>query len=41
MTNLTKDRGVAKNQLIHGEAIEEMAKLPDMCIDAVICDPPY
>lgn len=28
-------------QLIHGEAIEEMKKIPDGSIDAVICDPPY
>lgn len=28
-------------RLIHGEAIEEMAKLPDASVDAVICDPPY
>lgn len=29
------------NRIICGDAIEEMAKLPDNSIDAVICDPPY
>lgn len=28
-------------KLIHGEAIDEMSKIPDKSIDAVICDPPY
>lgn len=28
-------------KLIHGEAIEEMKKIPDGSIDAVVCDPPY
>jgi len=27
--------------LINGEALEEMAKMPENSIDAVICDPPY
>jgi site-specific DNA-methyltransferase (adenine-specific) len=27
--------------LIHGECLEEMAKLPDVCVDMVMCDPPY
>ena len=27
--------------LIHGECLEEMAKLPDGCVDMVMCDPPY
>jgi site-specific DNA-methyltransferase (adenine-specific) len=28
-------------KLIHGECLEEMAKLPDGCIDMVMTDPPY
>jgi site-specific DNA-methyltransferase (adenine-specific) len=28
-------------KLIHGECLEEMAKLPDGCVDMVMCDPPY
>ena len=28
-------------QLIHGECLEEMAKLPDGCVDMVMCDLPY
>jgi DNA modification methylase len=28
-------------RLIHGECLEEMAKLPDHSIDAIITDPPY
>jgi site-specific DNA-methyltransferase (adenine-specific) len=27
--------------LIHGECLEEMAKLPDGCVDMVMTDPPY
>lgn len=27
--------------LIHGDCIEEMKKLPDGSVDAVMCDPPY
>lgn len=27
--------------LIHGECLEEMAKLPDGCVDMVMCDLPY
>jgi site-specific DNA-methyltransferase (adenine-specific) len=27
--------------LIHGECLEEMAKLPDQSVDAIITDPPY
>lgn len=30
-----------KIQLIHGECLEEMSKIPDNSIDAVICDLPY
>jgi DNA modification methylase len=29
------------NRLICGDAIEEMSKLPDNCIDLIIADPPY
>jgi len=28
-------------QLIHGDCLEEMAKLPDGCVDMVLTDPPY
>lgn len=28
-------------QLINGDCLEEMAKIPDGSVDAVICDPPY
>ena len=28
-------------QLIQGECLEEMAKLPDGCVDMVMCDLPY
>jgi len=28
-------------QLIHGECLEEMDKLPDGCVDMVLTDPPY
>lgn len=28
-------------QIIHGDCLEEMAKLPDGCIDMVMTDPPY
>lgn len=28
-------------QLIHGDCLEEMKKIPDGSVDAVICDPPY
>lgn len=28
-------------RLIHGDCLEEMAKLPDKSIDAVICDLPF
>ena len=27
--------------LLHGDCIEEMKKIPDGCIDAIITDPPY
>src|SRR5436309_3337741 len=30
-----------KWQVIQGECIEEMAKLKDDCIDAIVTDPPY
>jgi site-specific DNA-methyltransferase (adenine-specific) len=29
------------NQLVCGEAIEEMGKLPDACVDLIVADPPY
>lgn len=28
-------------QLIHGDCLEEMAKIPDKSIDLILCDPPY
>ena len=28
-------------QLIHGECLEEMAKMPDKSVDLVLTDPPY
>lgn len=28
-------------RLIHGECLAEMAKLPDGCVDMVMCDLPY
>ena len=28
-------------RLIHGEALQELQKLPAASVDAVICDPPY
>lgn len=28
-------------ELIHGECLEAMAKLPDGCVDMVLTDPPY
>ena len=28
-------------RLYHGDCLEVMAGLPDGCVDAVICDPPY
>lgn len=28
-------------QLIHGECLEEMSKLPDLSIDLILCDLPY
>lgn len=28
-------------ELIHGDCLEEMKKIPDGSVDAVICDPPY
>lgn len=28
-------------QWIHGDALQEMSKLPDHSIDAIVCDPPY
>lgn len=28
-------------QIIHGDCLVEMQKIPDKSIDAVICDPPY
>jgi site-specific DNA-methyltransferase (adenine-specific) len=31
----------AQNKLIHGDAVIELAKLEDACIDVVITDPPY
>lgn len=27
--------------LTHGDCLEEMAKLPDVCVDMVLTDPPY
>ena len=27
-------------ELIHGDCLEEMKKIPDGSVDAVICDPP-
>ena len=30
-----------KIDLIHGEAIHEMSKLPDNKFELVLCDPPY
>jgi DNA modification methylase len=27
--------------LIEADALKLLAKLPDACIDAIICDPPY
>lgn len=32
---------VEYNRLICGNAIEEMCKLPDKCVDLIIADPPY
>ena len=29
------------NKVIHGDCLQEMAKLPDQSIDAIITDPPY
>ncbi len=29
------------NRLICGDAIEEMPKLPDNCVDLIVADPPY
>jgi site-specific DNA-methyltransferase (adenine-specific) len=29
------------HQIIHGDAYEELPKLPDRTFDAIICDPPY
>ena len=28
-------------QLIHGDCLEEMKKIPDGSVDAIVCDPPY
>ena len=28
-------------KLIRGECVEEMAKMPENSVDAVVCDPPY
>jgi len=30
-----------KNQIIHGDALEELPKLPDNSIDLILTDPPY
>lgn len=32
---------ILNNQIILGDALEELKKLPDGCVDAVITDPPY
>lgn len=32
---------MASVDLYHGDCLEVMAQLPDGCVDAVICDPPY
>lgn len=32
---------LGKHKLINGDCIEYMKSLPDNCVDAVICDPPY
>ena len=32
---------VKYNRLVCGDAIEEMSKLPDECVDLIIADPPY
>lgn len=32
---------LGKHKLINGDCIEYMRSLPDNCVDAVICDPPY
>jgi site-specific DNA-methyltransferase (adenine-specific) len=36
-----KDNVVTADTLIHGECLEEMAKLPDASVDMVMCDLPY
>ena len=28
-------------EVIHGDCVEEMARLPEASVDAVVCDPPY
>lgn len=28
-------------ELIHGDCLEEMKKIPDGSVDAIVCDPPY
>lgn len=30
-----------KSEIIHGNCLEIMKKLPDNCIDLVLTDPPY
>ena len=32
---------MSKVKLIQGDCLEKMQAIPDKCIDAVICDPPY
>lgn len=36
----TKTLEEGLNQVIQGDCLEVMAKLPDGSIDAIICDPP-
>jgi site-specific DNA-methyltransferase (adenine-specific) len=33
--------GFAPWVVVHGDALRLLARLPDECVDAVICDPPY
>ena len=32
---------LGRHKVINADCLEYMRRLPDNCIDAVICDPPY
>ena len=39
--NGARRKSVPRNELLHGDCLEELAKLPDGCVDLAFADPPF